>query len=372
LRVCLLEKEDGLAKHQSGRNSGVVHVGYNQKPGTLKAKFVVEGSRRLRAYCKEHSVPMNQDGILVLARNEAEEATLETLRQRGESNGADVRLIAQSEVTDREPEANAISALLAPNGASFDSRSYVASLASEAKELGTEILFSHPVEHVSEKSRGVSVRARGRDVSARLLINAAGLHADRVAAQLEVGLNLKIVPFLGYYSELKPERRELVKSHLYPCPDLEFPFLGVHLSRTFDGRVLIGPGSSLAMGREAYSPGQANVIDMLETVGYDGFRKLLTKPRFRQLIRQEWRKSVSRAAVTKEAQRILTALSVDDVVPSRAGIRAQLVDRDGNMVDDLVVERTERSLHVLNAVSPALTCSLPFADHIVEQAIQIL
>ena len=372
LRVCLLEKESGVAQHQSGRNSGVVHAGYNQKPGTMKAKFVVEGSRRLRQYCRERDVALVEDGILVLARTAAEEETLETLRQRGEANGAEVRIIGRQEIADREPEAKAAAALFAPQGASFDSRSYVASLAEEAVARGVQFVFSRQVESVEETGSGVVVRSRNAEIHARLLVNAAGLHTDRIAAQLGVGGNLRIVPFLGCYSELRPDRRGLVRSHLYPCPDLEFPFLGVHLSRTFDGRVLVGPGSSLALGREAYTPRQARVQDILDVLGYPGFRRLFAKPRFRQLVRQEWRKSVSRSAVAQEAQRLAPALRVEDLVPSRAGIRAQLVSKEGDLVDDLVIKQTDRSVHILNAVSPALTCSLPFADHIAGIAMDML
>jgi (S)-2-hydroxyglutarate dehydrogenase len=372
LKVCLLEKEDEPARHQSGRNSGVVHAGYNQKPGTLKARFVVEGSRRLRQFCRERGVPIVEDGILVLARTLEQEKTLDILRGRGEANEAEVRIIGSEELREREPEAYGKSALFAPRGASFDSRSYVAALAGDARDLGAELRFLQKVDTAEEASGVVVVRMGAEKIECRLLINAAGLHADRIARPMGVGIDLKIVPFLGYYSQLRPERCGLVRSHLYPCPDLEFPFLGVHLSRTFDGSVLVGPGSSLALGRESYSPGRIHIGDLLETAGYRGFQKLLAKPRFRQLVRNEWRKAFFRGAVVREAKRIVPALQTSDVIPARAGIRAQLVSTSGDLVDDLVIERTDRSIHVLNAVSPALTCSLPFADHVVNRALESL
>jgi L-2-hydroxyglutarate oxidase len=373
LKICLLEKEPELALHQSGRNSGVVHVGYNQKPGTLKARFVVEGSRRLREYCRGRGVTVVEDGILVLARDSAEEATLEVLRQRAEQNGAEVRHISRSELAEREPEATATAALLAPRGASFDSRSYVLALAEDARQSGVEVRTNQTVRELSEEDDRVRIGTGSRSLDARLVINCAGLHADRIAQQLGVGRDLRIVPFLGFYSELIPERRGLVRSHLYPAPDLEFPFLGVHLSRTFDGRVLVGPGSSLALGREAYERGAINamnLVDLVDTFTYPGFLRLLGKPRFRQLVRQEWKKSVSRRAVAEEARHLLPAIRDEDLTAGRGGIRAQLVDMAGNLVDDLRIERTARSIHVLNAVSPALTCSLPFADHLANLALE--
>jgi L-2-hydroxyglutarate oxidase len=372
LRICLLEKEAQLALHQSGRNSGVVHVGYNQKPGTMKARFVVEGSRRLREYCSQRGVAVEEGGILVLARNADEESTLEILRQRGEANGAEVRVIGREELLQREPDAAGTSALFAPNGASFDSRAYVLALADDAKSTGAQIRTGEAVRESHESDDGVRIATGNSTVSARLLINCGGLHADRIAHRMGVGRNVRIVPFLGFYSELRPERRGLVRSHLYPCPDLEFPFLGVHLSRTFDGRVLVGPGSSVALGREAYRASGLNVRDLLDMALYRGFRRLIAWPRFRELVRKEWRKSVSRAAVAAEAKQLVPAIRAEDLLRGRAGIRAQLVDSDGRLVDDLAIETTARSIHVLNAVSPALTCSMPFADHITDLALQKL
>jgi L-2-hydroxyglutarate oxidase len=372
LSLCLLEKEADTGLHQSGRNSGVVHAGYNQKPGSLKARFVVEGSRRLRQFCREHSVALKEDGILVLARNESEAATLQTLYERGQANGAQVQLVEKADIAAFEPEAAGRAALWAKEGASFDARGYVRALRQEAVCQGAEVRVSAAVTGLEEQADGVVVRTARGNLLARVFVNAAGLHADRLAARLGVGQEYRIVPFRGYYSELIPERRALVRAHIYPCPDLNFPFLGVHLSRTFDDRVLVGPGAALALGREAYEISNLQASDVLEMLAFSGFWRLLTRPEFRGLLRQEWKKSLSPAAVAAEARQLVPAARPEDLMPSRAGIRAQLVARDGRLVEDLVVETTPRSVHILNAVSPALTCSLPFADHIAAQVLERL
>lgn len=369
LKTCLIEKEAQTGTHQSGRNSGVVHVGYNQKPGSLKAKFVVEGSRRLRAFCRERNVAVKEDGILVVARDDREAKTLETLRERGEANGAKVELIDGKDVPKYEPEARAVAALRAPEGASFDAKSYVRALEVDAVALGAEVRVSEAVRTLEETEPHIDVQTSSRQLRAKVFVNAAGLHADQVAALLGVGTQYRIVPFRGYYSELIPEKRHLVRAHLYPCPDLEFPFLGVHLSRTFDDRVLVGPGAVLALGREAYGKFNFHLKDVLEMKAFPGFKRMFASPAFREMMRREWKKSFSQAAVVAEARELVPALQTKDVVPSRSGIRAQLVAEDGRLVEDLVVEQTPRSVHILNAVSPALTCSLPFADYIAEQVL---
>jgi (S)-2-hydroxyglutarate dehydrogenase len=370
-RLCVrvLEKEPEPALHQSGRNSGVVHAGYNQKPGTQKAEFVVRGSRALRQYCREHGVGVVEDGILVVARTPEEEATLGTLLERGIANGATVRLVGREEMRTIEPEVAGIAALHAPEGASLDARNYVLALAEDARSLGATLSCGDAVCALAETGGAVEVRTARESIKARIFVNCGGLHADRLAARMGVGAGYRIVPFRGYYSELVENQRSRVQAHIYPCPDLAFPFLGVHLSRTFDGHVLVGPGAALALGREAYGTFGVNLGDSVDLVRRAGFWRLVGSQRFRALVRSEWRKSVSRGAVAAEASELVPGIRREHLVPYRAGIRAQLVGRDGRLVDDLVVEETPRSVHVLNAVSPALTCSLPFAERLAEQTL---
>ena len=378
LKVLLIEKENRLAAHQSSRNSGVVHVGYNQKPGTLKARLVVEGSRRLRAFCRETGVPLFEGGILVVARTQGEVETIQILCERGQANGARVRMIDREELARREPHATGIAALEAPEGASFDAHAYVQALANQARSMGTIVQFSEAAIGLEEKPGWVEVHARApgelafHAYQARVFINAAGLHADRLAWKMGCGCRYLVVPFRGYYSELAPDRRFLVNSHLYACPDLNFPFLGVHLSRNFDGRVRVGPGAMLALGREAYRLTDVHLADCREMLLFPGFWRMAVSPTFLRLLRQEWKKSFFRSAVAAEARMLVPELRTKDLRPSDSGIRAQLVSEDGKLVDDLVVEDTPRSIHILNAVSPALTCSLPFADILARQAVEKL
>ncbi len=360
-RVVVLEKEAGPARHQSGRNSGVIHAGYNLKPGTLKAKYCVEGSRRLRAYCREREIPMVEGGILIVARSEAERATLLELHRRAQGNGVQSRLVDADEVRAIEPHARGIAGLHAPEGASFDATAYVRALLAEGEQLGVELHYGMRVRSWTE-GPDVELDTTGGRFSAPVLLNCAGLHADRVAGT--VARDLRIVPFRGYYAELRPERITLVRSHVYAAPDLTFPFLGVHLSRRVDGRVIVGPGAMLAFGREAYRFWQVNLGDFAGTLLWSGFYRLFRDRRFRSLLVGEVQKSLSLRAVWREAQLLIPDLASHDLVRSFAGNRAQVVSRNGQLMDDIVVRETSRTVHVLNAVSPGLTCSLPFGDEL--------
>ncbi|HUL01861.1 MAG TPA: L-2-hydroxyglutarate oxidase [Gemmatimonadales bacterium] len=356
--VLVVEKEAGPALHQSGRNSGVIHAGYNLKPGSMKAKFCVEGSRQLRAYCRERGIGMFVGGILVVARTEAERATLVALEERARANGVESRLVGPEQIREIEPHATGIAALHAPEGASFDAVSYVRTLLGDAVGNGVEVRFNTRVLTVTERASEVELEATPDRLTAGVVLNCAGLYADRLAGP--VARDLRIVPFRGYYAELTPERRGLVRSHVYAAPDLTFPFLGIHLSRRFDGRVIVGPGAMLAFGREAYRFTQANAADLASMATWPGFYRLLAQSRVRGLIRSEVMKSLSLKRVWAEARHLIPDLPASAVIRSFAGNRAQVVNRAGDLVDDMVVRETGRCVHVLNAVSPGLTCSLPF------------
>ncbi|HOW28635.1 MAG TPA: L-2-hydroxyglutarate oxidase [Elusimicrobiota bacterium] len=364
-RVALLDKEPSLGAHQSSHNSGVVHVGYNQKPGSLKAKFVVEGSKRLRAYCQEKAIPLRQKGILVVASTDDQLDTLQTIHSYGTRNGARVDLLGPEDLRKIEPHADGLGALHAPEGASFDPQYLLKALHAELISLQARILLNEPVLRIHETSQAMRIETTRRSLTATLLINAAGLHADRLAHQLGVGSDYRIVPFRGEYYELVPEKTGLVNSHIYPAPDLNFPFLGVHLSKTFDGKVTIGPGAMLAFGREAYSFFDFSLPDTLGMLSFGGFWRMFSSPAFRELMKTEWKKSFLKSAVCREAARLVPGLKPGDLIPCKSGVRAQLVSSKGAFINDLLIEETPRSVQVLNAVSPALTCSFPFADHVV-------
>ena len=361
VRVTVLEKEKGPAQHQSGRNSGVIHAGYNLKPGSLKAKYCVEGSRALRQYCRERGIAMQQGGILIVARTDAERATLAELDRRAQANGVRTARVDERGITEIEPHARGIEALSAPEGASFDAPAYVAALLEDARAAGARVEFGVAVRRIVEPAR-VLTSDGARE--AGVVLNCAGLYADRLAGALAG--DMRIIPFRGYYAELRPGRTDLIRSHVYAAPDLNFPFLGVHLSRRTDGRVIVGPGAMLAFGREAYRLAQVQPRDLLSTLLWPGFYRMILQPRFRALVRSELMKSLFLAPVAAEARLLIPELRAGDLVRSYAGNRAQVVSRSGDLVDDIVVRQSGRTVHVLNAVSPGLTCSLPFGRYLAE------
>jgi len=359
-RVTVLDKEPGPALHQSGRNSGVVHAGYNLKPGTRKAEFCVEGSRRLRAWCLEHRVPLEQGGILVVAVDEDEVPTLEELQSRSDANGVQARIVPADEIRQIEPHATGVAALHAPEGASFDSEAFVRSLIDESDSRGTRVRYGVRVAAVVDGGGIARVRTDQGMLEAAVAVNCAGLQADRVAGSL--ASDVRVIPFRGFYAELVPGREHLVRSHVYRAPDLSYPFLGVHASRRTDGRVLLGPGAMLAPGRESYGLFGVNGADLAGTLAWPGFRALFRDPRFRRLAIREARKNFRLNDIWKEAVALLPELRPADLARSFAGNRAQLIRRDGSLVDDFLVRETDHCVHVLNAVSPGLTGSLPFGQ----------
>ncbi len=360
-RVVVLEKESAPAMHQSGRNSGVIHAGYNLAPGSNKARFCVEGSRQMRAYCLDRGVAMVQGGILVVAQNEAETKRLEALHARGKTNEVEVAMLDADELRTIEPHAKGIAALHAPEGASVDSEAYVRALVSDAEAAGATFRYNVAAHAVTEQG----IETLNGLVPARAVVNAAGLYADKLAGDL--AHDVRIVPFRGYYARLPASAAGLVRSHIYAAPDPAFPFLGVHLSRRVDGTVAVGPGAMLAFGREAYKFWNIQPKELAGTLTWPGFWKLFGNPGFRRLLPQEVRKSLSLGAIEREARRLVPELP-RGLRPFRAGNRAQMIDRDGHLVDDIVVRETDTAVHVLNAVSPGLTCSLPFGAHLARRA----
>ncbi|MFA5860163.1 MAG: L-2-hydroxyglutarate oxidase [Candidatus Thermoplasmatota archaeon] len=360
--VIVVEKESGPALHQSGRNSGVIHAGYNQKPGSNKAKFCIEGSRRLRAYCAQKGVPVKVGGILVVARTEKEIDVLRELEKRAKANQADIRMLDEAGIRAVEPHASGTMALQAREGASFDPRAYVHALTGDAINAGAQFLYDSRVLSIDESEDNVALRTTKGTLRARVVVNAAGLYADELARSLAP--DMRVIPFRGYYAELSPQRRSLVNSHIYAAPDLHFPFLGVHLSHRTDGRVIVGPGAMIAFGREAYSFWSMKGGRLGKTLGWGGFYRMMARPEFRKLIRSEAAKSLSLKAIWREAKLLVPELRAEDLSRSFAGNRAQEVSKDGKLVEDIVVRETPRAVHVLNAVSPGLTCSLPFGEHL--------
>jgi len=369
--VAVVEKEYALAEHQSGRNSGVLHPGFNYEPGTMKARFAVEGTRRMKGYCDERGVPVDECGVLVVAQNEEEEDRLGALKRQADENGAEARIVGAGFVEEREPHAEATAALYAPEAASVDSRKYVHALAADAESDGAELYLGHEVRDATLDD-GWTVETSKGIIEAEYVVNAAGLYADVLARKMGAPTQHRVVPFRGEYYELAPDATELCNTMIYPTPDPELPFLGVHYTRRTDGKVIVGPNAVLAFGREAYSNREFSVRGLAATLSYGGFWRLVSSRKMLGVAWDELNKSYRKPRFVRAAQRLVPGASAADFSRSYAGVRAQLVSPDGELVKQPLVEHSERATHVLNAVSPGLTCSLPFGEHLADEATERL
>ena len=367
LDIAVVEKEHQLASHQSGRNSGVLHPGFNYEPGSLKAQFATEGTRRMKEYCRENDIPLREFGVVVSALDSRDERHLTELKEQADANGAKAEIIDKAELEEREPHARGRSALYAPEAASVDSQQYVYQLARDAQAEGVTLYLGTEVEHLVHRESGYRLGTTHGPLDAQFLVNAAGLYADELAQQVGVGGDYQIVPFRGEYYELVADRRSLVNTMIYPTPDPDLPFLGVHYTRRTDDKVIIGPNAVLAFGREAYDNTDVNLSELSDTLQYEGLWKLLSSPKMMHIAGEELHKSYRKERFTRAAQRLVPSVEADDLVKSYAGIRAQIVRNDGELVKDPLFVEEEDAIHVLNAVSPGLTASLPFGDHLAER-----
>lgn len=366
--IAVLEKEAAPAVHTSGRNSGVLHSGINPKPGGMKARFCVEGNRRLKEFCLNKKLPMQECGTVVVASNPSEIGVLEELLKRGTANGVQgLVIVDQKGLKNLEPNAIGLAALHAPSGGIASGREVTKALAADAKEKGVSFFFDQKVIGIEPQGeKYVVITSRGKFLCSRLL-NCAGLQADQVAHLMDVGMDYRLIPFRGEYYRIHPSKAGLVKSMVYPAPDLRYPFLGVHWTKTVDGDLKIGPNAIIALGRESYSRWAVGLADTIDMIFSPHFFNMVRSSDFRSVARQQIAVSFSRTRFVEDAKKLVPNVDVSDFEPWKSGIRAQLVKSDGTMVDDIVAEKKGATLHVLNAVSPGFTCSLPFADHLADQ-----
>ena len=350
--VLLLEKEHRLAAHQTGHNSGVIHSGIYYRPGSFKARLCKAGNESMQAFCAEHDIPFERCGKLIVAGDEGERAQLDRLRQRGEENGLEVHRVDAAGIRTFEPHAAGVAALHVPSTGIVDYRMVTTRLAELVADGGGEVRCGVRVKAI-EPGRVVT---EAGEISARAIVNCAGLHSDRLARGAGAPLDARIVPFRGEYYELRPERRELVRGLIYPVPNPLFPFLGVHCTRMIDGSVHLGPNAVLAFAREGYTKARVNVRDLLETLAFPGWWRLAAR-HWRDGL-HEVARSLSRAAFVRSLQRLVPAITEDDVVPSEAGVRAQALRPDGTLEDDFLIVQSPGAVHVCNAPSPAATASL--------------
>jgi L-2-hydroxyglutarate oxidase len=364
-RILLVEKEAAFAQHQTGRNSGVIHSGIYYQPGSLKAEMAKAGNQSLRDFCYEYGVPFDLCGKLIVATTPDEIPLLEGIFDRSLKNGVPALRLRPEEVKEVEPHVACLAAIQVPTTGIVDYRQVCHALVHEMQQqgadlkLGTEILqvVLTPVGHLLETTWG--------SLETRFLINCAGLHSDRVARLGGMEPQAMIVPFRGEYFELKPERRHLVRHLIYPVPNPAFPFLGVHFTRMMDGSIHAGPNAVLSFKREGYKKSDFSWRDFTEVMTYPGFWKLSS--RYYQEGFQEIFRSWSKAAFTRSLQRLVPEIRAEDLIPSKSGVRAQALLRDGNMVDDFLLMEGKNSLHVCNAPSPAATASLEIAKRIVSK-----
>jgi L-2-hydroxyglutarate oxidase LhgO len=372
-QVTLLEKEDRLAAHQTGHNSGVAHAGLYYPPGSLKATLCRRGVRLLKDYCDEKQLPYQEVGKVLVALDDSERSRLDGIAERARANGVPgIRTLDAAELREAEPHVSGIAALHSPTTAIVDYVAVTRELAADAVSRGASVRTDFPVtaiRHTPGTDGEVVVRsASGDEVVADQVLLCAGLHVDRLAALAGDLDTPRIVPFRGEYYGLTPDRRGLVNGLVYPVPDPRYPFLGVHLTPRVDGEVLVGPNAVLAFAREGYTRGTVSAKDLAEIVRYAGFRRF-ARQHWRTGI-AEMRGSLSKRLFAAAAQRYVPELDVADLVPAAAGIRAQALDPDGSLVDDFRITRTGAVTAVRNAPSPAATSSLAIAEHVVDQVVQ--
>ncbi|MEV6367328.1 L-2-hydroxyglutarate oxidase [Micromonospora musae] len=364
-QVTVLEKEAGWAAHQTGHNSGVIHAGVYYKPGSLKATLCKAGSASMVEFCREHGLAYDICGKLIVATDTEELPRLHDLHQRALANGLPARLIEGAEAAEHEPHVAAVAALHVSSTGIVDFGEVCRKLAELLTAGGAELRTGTEVTGVATRPESVVVSTTAGEFVADVLINCAGLHADRISRLAGVPTPVRIVPFRGEYYELVPQRRDLVRGLIYPVPDPQFPFLGVHLTKMIDGSVHAGPNAVLATAREGYSWSRVSPRDVWDELSFRGLWAL-GRQHYRYGL-TEVARSLSKKRFAASLARLVPELTATDIVRAGAGVRAQAIRPDGGLVDDFLIVEADRQVHVLNAPSPAATSSLEIARHIVSR-----
>ena len=363
LRAVILEKEARLAAHQTGHNSGVIHSGIYYRPGSHKARLCVEGARLMKEFCAEHGIRVDPIGKVIVATSEAELPRLQALFERGAANGVQgLTLIDEDRLRAIEPHAAAIRAIHSPTTSIVDYGEVAQALGRELLSQGVVIRTGARVTAIQRTPQGFDLSTASGPVQARRLVNCAGLYSDVVARLAGARPGVRIIPFRGEYYMIRSERHDLVRGLIYPVPDPEFPFLGVHFTRTVHGEVEAGPNAVLAFAREGYRFGRIHLRELASTLGYSGFWSMVR--RYWRTGTYEMYRSLSKPAFVQALQRLLPEIGPADITRGGAGVRAQAVTADGTLVDDFRIARSTDAIHVLNAPSPAATASLAIGRHI--------
>lgn len=367
LRVANVEKEDGWNRHQTGHNSGVIHSGIYYKPGSLKAKLCVEGRKLAWEYCDAKGIDYRNVGKLIVATDESELGRLDDLWARGKANGIEnLELLDGAEIAQREPHARGIKAIFSPVTGIVDWGRVSRSYADDATAMGADMYLGHEVTRIERRAGITVLKTPKGEIQAKSVITCGGLYSDKLGRMTGGSVDPKIVPFRGDYLILKPEKSYLVKGNIYPVPDPQFPFLGVHFTPRMDGSIWLGPNAVLAFAREGYSFFTINPAELWDALTYPGFFKMASK--YWEMGSGEMYRDLVRSAYVKALQRYVPELQPEDCLPGPAGVRAQAMTSDGGLVDDFVFEGADGVVHVRNAPSPAATSSLAIGKYIADDA----
>jgi L-2-hydroxyglutarate oxidase LhgO len=367
LKLANVEKETGYNRHQTGRNSGVIHSGIYYKPGSLKAKLCVEGRKLAWDYCEAKGIEYKQVGKLIVATEESELGRLDDLFARGKQNGIDdLQMLDAAQIEAREPACRGIRAIFSPVTGIVDWGFVSEHYANDVREAGADMYLGNEVVGIERRAGVTRLQTNRGTIDAAAVITCGGLYSDKLARMTGGTTDPKIVPFRGDYLILRPEKSSLVRGNIYPVPDPEFPFLGVHFTPRMDGSIWLGPNAVLAFAREGYRFWDVNVAELWDAVTYPGFFKLATK--YWQMGASEMYRDLVRSAYVGALQRYIPSLQPDDCLPGPSGVRAQAMAADGSLVDDFVFEGAEGIVHVRNAPSPAATSSLAIGNYIADDA----
>lgn len=371
LKVLVIEKEKEVAKHQTGNNSGVIHSGLYYKPGTLKAKNCIHGYKLLIDFCQQHGVPFDLCGKIVVATDEKELPLLKNLYDRGEQNGLKgFKMLKAEELKEFEPHVKGLGGFFVPQTGIVDYKIVAEKYAEQIRKCGGQIILGEKVINIVPEAKNVSVETDQSTYRAGILINCAGLYSDKVARLSSNNINVKIIPFRGEYFKLKKDKEYLVKNLIYPVPDPNFPFLGVHFTRMMKGGVEAGPNAVLAFSREGYRKSDINLKELAETLAWPGFQKVAGK--YWKTGLGEMYRSFSKGAFTKALQKLIPEIRKSDLVEGGAGVRAQACDKTGGLVDDFLIFEEKQVINVCNAPSPAATSSLSIGESIATIALKKL
>ena len=367
-KIIVLEKDGEVAQHQTGHNSGVIHAGIYYAPGSQKANFCSTGGRLLRQFCDERGIEYEMCGKVIVAINDEEIPRLQDLFERGTANGAEgLEMVGKERLAELEPYAAGVKAIFSPNTGIIDFKKVSQAYAIEFGENGGDLFLNTAVHGITRRDGQMYLETSRGEIMARHIINCAGLQADQVARMMGADPGLRIIPFRGEYFSIRPERQHLVRSLIYPVPDPSLPFLGVHFTKRITGSVEAGPNAVLAFSREGYTKTSFRLGDTLGTLTYPGFWKM-SLTHWKSGIDEQHR-SLRKSLFLKSLQTLVPSIEMDDLSEPGAGVRAQAVDRNGNLLQDFAISETENAIHVLSAPSPGATSSLTISRYIVDMAV---